>query len=182
MAGLVGCGKKEATEESGGGGDSAKPRDTSYGYPDWLDARTQKAVRGKVTVQILGAEVISREDMLIGVGLKNADENRKLEYVSWGEVGTSQMADEKGNSYRQRRLSFELEHETKKQFADKFGEKMGFGGGPVYSDRPRGDALAFERPVDTAKYISLELSGENIGEKDPIRFRIPRSAWTGEKD
>ena len=47
------------------------------------------------------------------------------------------------------------------------------GSGSVYPGRSVIDVLVFEIPVDTMKYLDLELKGGNVSETGVFRFRIP---------
>ena len=149
-----------------------------YGFPRPLDASTHKAVRGKVSVQVLGADHIGNEDFCVSVLIQNDDSESRLEYASWGLRGSSTMKDNRGTILKPRRLSAAFERDTKKQVLKQFGAETGFGGGAVQLNRKRVDVLAFEQPLPSAKHIDLELAGANIGEKDPIRFRFVREEWS----
>ena len=55
--------------------------------------------------------------------------------------------------------------------------RVGYEPGLVCSDRPRADVLTFEKPVEAAEYLDLDLPGRAVGADEPARFRIPRAAW-----
>lgn len=48
----------------------------------------------------------------------------------------------------------------------------------VYSDKPVGDCLLFNRPVPAATVLHLSIDAGHYGGRGKLIFRIPRSAWT----
>jgi hypothetical protein len=41
--------------------------------------------------------------------------------------------------------------------------------------------LLFDRPIDTAQFLRIELAPTGFGGTEPLRFQISRAIWTGEK-
>jgi hypothetical protein len=45
----------------------------------------------------------------------------------------------------------------------------------IYPGKAISDLLVFEKPLDTAQYLLLELPAKNFGGQGRLRFKIPKS-------
>lgn len=151
--------------------------------PQWASAE-YPVQQGDIQLQFVSAEVgnieIKRthssrgrvshsenELLAIHVEITNLSETKKIDYRTWaggdisfgGDFATLQ--DEYGNTYK--RIRF------------------GLGSMPVGRVRnasirpgePVTDILVFERPIDAAKMLRLELSAKNFGGEGMMRIEIP---------
>jgi hypothetical protein len=162
-------------------GPTTGPAENKPAEPEWASAHQavrQGDVEIKVTQVLLGkvplrskidqSESVSQDDLIaICVELRNVSQSRKVEYESW--LG--------------RHLAFGRDHATLK---DNFGnvyKRIDFGFGTeiightesdsIYPGKMLRDALVFEVPVETAKYLDLELPAANFGGEGMLRLRIP---------
>jgi len=148
----------------------------------WRDASKESIIRGDVRVKILSAKVgvplfvghsgnpahpkDPKPYLLIQVQLSNTHPNKKLDYKSWSVSGTNlEPEDDFGNTYKPKRFA---------------------GGAPlgqltaesIYPNATIEDLLVFEPPIDTIKYLRLELPASAFGESGTLRFEIPKP-WIG---
>ncbi|MBW3541673.1 MAG: hypothetical protein KY476_15500 [Planctomycetes bacterium] len=152
---------------------------------EWADAG--KAVRqGDLSVQLESVTVgkvkfqeplredgESDEDLLqVTVRLDNVGETRKIEYRSWAGrldfFGRARVSDEFGNEYD--RESFGLTASVPGQIIAE----------SIYPGRSVTDVLIFERPVEKARMLRLELPASAFGGTGTLRFKIPldeKSSW-----
>ncbi|MBN2474468.1 MAG: DUF4339 domain-containing protein [Pirellulales bacterium] len=151
--------------------------DTPAGI-QWIDASESAIQRGDVKISILSAGKgrppmtaglrgpgVSEECLLLRVELQNLGDTRKLDYQGWGTNGPLmrriRLTDDLGNRYH----------------AKNFGRAAvdgQVGPAPVYPDESIQDLLVFERPVDTAEYLHLELPAAAFGEPGSLCFEIPK--------
>jgi len=146
----------------------------------WADA--SNAVRqGDVQVQVKGLTVgkVSLKDMF-GETLESVDEvlaltlvisnmsaGKKIDFSTWRGADFSfrrdfgSLTDDKENVYR--RINFGL------------GRKPvgGADSESIYPGKTITDVLVFEKPVDAAKWLHLELPAGNFGGEGMIRFEVP---------
>lgn len=124
--------------------------------------------RGSATLdETLGTSQSVEAILAVTVEITNSSDTRKVEYLSW----------------RGREVIFARDYAS---ICDNFGNKyrrVGFG----LVDRPAGsvsmesvypgksirDVLAFEKPLKTVEFLSLEMPAENFGGAGMVRFRVP---------
>ena len=145
----------------------------------WLDASKQKATAGPVTVRILsvavgkprilrntGSTATPKDDYLIvTLELANSDPKKKVGHSGWSRAPIAQrvvLNDNLGNPYQL---------ETFSRSGTIEGQKTDTS---LYADDPVLDILVFERPVDAAEHLRLELPASTFGEDKVLRFQIPR--------
>jgi hypothetical protein len=110
-------------------------------------------------VQIVGATI--ENYLTIRLSLLNVSQTKKVTYRSWSDQTTligrdhATLKDSFGNSYT-RTVTL-----------------LGANSRTVHPDKSVTDVLTFERPIDKASYLELELSASNYGCEGVICFRIP---------
>jgi len=145
---------------------------------NWVDASDSAIQCGEVRVSILEAKqgyprFASRlpapdaleEYLLLTVKLENLAESKKLEYESWGSrsslIRRVRLTDNVRNTYRSKSFGrAELEGQV--------------GAASIYPGETVEDLLVFERPVETAEYLQLELPAAAFGQPGALYFTIPR--------
>ncbi|WP_145235526.1 hypothetical protein [Urbifossiella limnaea] len=134
---------------------------------------------GPSSVQFRGASV-SGDDFMVFVAVRVADPKEKVTFRSWRDPLLSRtkvkLTDNNGTVYHPK--GFDLA--TEMAFAaagQQLAGKIGMGAGAVYSNRPHGDLLLFEKPTPAAEYLDLDLDGSHVEQRDTIRFRVPREVW-----
>lgn len=135
---------------------------------DGLQVQITEASVGRVELRHLGEKSQSEERLLIvKVRLRTANDTRKYDYRPWhGSLfGSPGATDNFGNQYKPIDFGF-ANTITGRSRADS-----------VSAGSPLTDVLVFERPLDKAEYVDLDLPGENVGVKGTFRFRIPRTVW-----
>jgi predicted Zn finger-like uncharacterized protein len=149
---------------------------------EWINAQDHTAVQGDVRVGITSAVVDfvqlnditgranSKERLLIlRVRLENQSDTRKVEYQGWGHTTlfdlkekTPVLKDNFGNAHH--RARWQLGVTVPGQVVAK-------------SIRPKetlDDVLIFDRPVDKAEFLRLELPASAFGGTGWLRFQIPK--------
>ena len=111
---------------------------------------------------------MSKDNLLtIVMQITNVSQTKKVDYRTWGAKSLSmrrdfaKVRDEYDNFYK--RLDFGFGNKPTgrtEQASIRPGESMT-------------DVLIFERPVDAARFLHLELPGANFGGEGMIRFEIP---------
>lgn len=170
-----------------GNGRSASPRATASPAasgdvePEWPSAK--RPVRfGDIQVAlpvvnvakvVVGSPIdrkrsLSRDDhLIVFVQIENLSKTKKIHYESWqgGSISLvrdyATLEDNYGNTYK--RIDFGFD-------ADVAGHVER---DSIYPGKTLGDVLVFEQPVDTVKYLNLELPARNVGGDGMIRVRIP---------
>jgi len=122
-----------------------------------------------VLVEDLGGEKhLSKPYFAIMVHVRNLSSTQKADYRSWAGRnfsmdGLATLADDKGNTYK--RIDFGFDHPVGSVES-----------GSIYPGAEISDIIVFERPVDAAGTLRLELPVVNFGASgDPIRFDIKPS-------
>jgi hypothetical protein len=148
------------------------------GAIQWLDATKEEWKIGDLSVRVAAAEITrprlfnlnrpagrATEDfLLIKLKLANASPTRKLDYDRWdGPKGPPKLTDNYENNYLLQSLSTGF-------FAE--------GQAKVRSVLPEGtteDALLFQKPIDKAQFLRLELPGAVLKGSGTGYFQIPIS-------
>ena len=150
----------------------------------WLDGSSTKnhyAVPGTGTVVIppmADAHPIQGDGWRLGIkfslsiGIGNVSREKTVTVKSWNYFGTCKLRDDLGNEYRVVRFEgpnaelLQFDTATLMPWNDVPGESNA---GTLASD-----LLIFHRlPPSGAKHFFLELSGENVGGTETIRFKFP---------
>ena len=145
---------------------------------EWQDASKSGLKRGDVMVTIRSAAVglpesarrarqrEIKECLLVSVELHNSGKTRKLDYRGWTPSRQVTLTDDIGNEYRRRVFRTAL--------------SGGQRGSPksLYPRKSLRDLLVFEPPVESAKFLRLELSADTFGAEGMLRFQIPMSMLT----
>ena len=114
----------------------------------------------------------SKNELLqFAVVIQNESETRKATYKSWCHWldGNAAVKDELGNTYA--RVTFGLHRPAGRVDQDL-----------VYPGKKLLDVLVFERPVDKASELTVELPGSNISKSGVMTFRFPRESWVTAKE
>ncbi len=127
-------------------------------------ATKEPFVSGKVKLAVTSVKV---DDGMAIISMKvyTDDDTAKIDYATMRQVGI-RATDNFGNGYRKL--------------------KVLLGGAippanSVSKDKPVTDEFAIERPIKTVEFLDLDLPGPLVGQKDDIRFRIPREMWEPKK-
>ncbi len=145
----------------------------------WLDATKEKAAAGPVNIRVVSVRVdkprilrstgraaAPKEDCLIvTLELVNTDPQKKIVHAGWSRAPAMQrvaLNDNHGNPYK-------LEN-----FRSGTVEGQQSESASLYADDPVSDVLVFERPVDAAEYLRLELPASAVGQPGVLRFQIPK--------
>lgn len=148
-------GQIQAIATSGAG-----PRQASQGD---FQVRLISARVGRPKVRdLFSPDVIEwREPALIlTIEIRNLSTTRATDYLS----GTRRLADNFGTTYQEINLG------TKSLVERDLGDRR------LLPGRALRDVLIFDRPLERAESLDLELSGEIVGAPSPLRLRIPASA------
>ncbi len=168
------------------GEDSNRPsRARALGHGEWVDASKSSAERGDVEVRITSAEIgrprligrstgiaarPQKDYLILRLELLNRNKTKKLEYNSWNARGAGvSLVDNLRNSYRMRSflpLGAEIN-----------GQVEG-GRGSLYPEQVTEDVLVFEKPVDAAAWLRLELPAAAFAEPGTLKFEIPGAMVT----
>lgn len=123
---------------------------------------------GKVPLESFSGETTSVDDFVtIWVTVANTSEGKKIDFLPWRETRSvfsdrATLKDNFDNSYR----------------------KTGFGINEIagvddelsiYPGKSVKEAIVFEVPVDSAKYLDLVLPADAVDQNGSFRFRIPMS-------
>lgn len=123
---------------------------------DWV-VNVARPMIGHVSLHLGDSLEASKEPLLkIALSIESKNQNRKLDYKGWGpKYGLAKnpayVRDEFGNRYKP--LSFGL--------LTVDGQVMHTQA--VYPGKPLQERLVFERPIDAAQFLILELPGEAMG-------------------
>jgi hypothetical protein len=154
------------------------PPSASHSEEQWNDAskpvqqgkvqiEVTQAFVGKVPLKSLGDEGGESKDPLCQISLRitNRASASKIDYRGWqgnSLLSHARLTDEVGNRYRG--ISFGFGTKVVGQVESE----------SIYPGKSIEDKLVFEVPVDSAKYLRLELPASNLGEKGTVRFQIAR--------
>jgi len=148
----------------------------------WLDARTQEATSGPLRIQVTeaGIETVQLGDgglsttvdkfAVIRFTVRNVSPTAKVDYRGWlaadfplfGDPGCATLSDGFGNSYsRSWRGNFT------KPVSEDLQKKA------IYPGESLTDLVIFQKPVDKAEMVRLELGLEQAGGKGRVRFLVP---------
>lgn len=156
---------------------AAKPPAAPADEPKkWINAKDSVAIVGDIEVKIRSAGLGSPKEWIIPsrVGkstqflvltleLSNHSKTRKIDHFGWGARSPA------GAGVR---LTDDVE--TPNNYALK-GGAIGQGSPePIYPGQPVEDKLLFERPIDAAKVLRLQLPASAFGAKGMVLFEIPR--------
>ena len=160
------------------GDETPKTGDAEAGEK-WLDATKDKAVAGPISIRIVSVRVdkprilrgtgraaAPKEDCLIvTLELVNTDPQKKIVHAGWARPPALQrvaLNDNHGNPYK-------LETFRSGTVEGQQSESTS-----LYPNDPTSDVLVFERPVDAAEYLRLELPASVVGQPSVLRFQIPK--------
>jgi hypothetical protein len=171
----VGCGKKDDV-----GGRDIAPEDAPTTSTFRVEVGTDW-VSGSMVVNVRGASLLDAETLMSVVIVATTDERRKIDFNGWRQFTDNRAAtlvDDLGNHYRTKPPDLAVDGLLSGRWNELPSSKnIGYGAGVVHSNRPRAEILLFDAPIPAAAYLDLDLSGRAVGLLEPIRFRIPRSAW-----
>jgi hypothetical protein len=147
--------------------------------PEWADSALPQQIGdvrvgiaavaiGKVPLEGLFDEGQSTDPLLIvRVTIENLSRSRKIDFRGFDpEVPAlefAQLTDNHENSYR--RVGFGAAKPKGQVKIDS-----------IYPGKSIDDLLVFEIPVETAKYLRLELPAKNVGREGTFRFQISSAA------
>lgn len=166
---LAGCGTKTET---------AEPLPSRIGTveppaSERVVAKDEPVIRGNAVIEVRSVKLYGAEYLLIGLKVSNDSSEKVVQFTSWCDRGTNRLVDDKGNAYKQ----IDFPPTMKDELGRGAGKDTSVWSGIVYKERPRFDIIGFQRPVESAQFLDLDLDGANVGERAPILFRIPRSVW-----
>lgn len=155
------------------GGEPDAPRAVALKEPVTIEGLTVRVVSvelGKARLYLDEKKDEFVEDdqvsLLVELELRVADKAKKYDYSTWREPSGSLTArDDLGNVYRSRLGLFTS------QPPGWVGRKSLYDGDKIV------DTMPFQPPVESAKYVDLDLPGKNASVAGTFRFRIPREAW-----
>ena len=137
---------------------------------DDLEVAFATAKIGKVPLINFGKEGQSKDELLIiTLTLTNKSAEKKIEYRGWGgdpiSIGeaAATLTDDRGNRYK--RIHFGMSTPIKGQLSNE----------SIYPGGAKTDVLVFEKPIDNAEALRLELPGAAIGSSEVGRIAIPTS-------
>ena len=143
----------------------------------WIDASRAAWKCGNVTLRVQSAVIAPatridaaqrisdtpEECLLVHLELSNQSHTRKIEYAGWGLRGAEpQLTDELNNKYGMQKVPggrFEGQVQAK----------------PIYPEKSLEDVLVFERPVERAKVLRLQLPAGAFSGQGTGYFEIPMS-------
>lgn len=173
----AGCGREGPPPSPDGGDPEPAPGDS----PDRggrEETPPPTIARGKVRLTLTGGGP-EGDFFLVGILIATTDPDHPLQFTTW-EGSAFRATDDLGNEYKPVRLPAGVRLAVGRGLKAG-GGRAGMGTGAVISSRPRADVIAFQRPVDRAGMVYLELPGENVGQKDSFRFEMPRETWSARK-
>ncbi len=113
--------------------------------------------------------------MTVWLKIRNGDAAGSVEYSGWMGVKADKekteatVADDHGHSHGALRNYFKADQALK-------GSVQGEGAlKPIFAGQAVADAVVFPMPAEDAEYLELTLSGNAIGQEEPLHFRIPKS-------
>jgi len=107
----------------------------------------------------------AKEHVMIRVELKNTSKERKVDYLGFGRSSGTKLSDNSGNQY-QRVSAGNVEGQLPSKSVS------------IYPDESFEDLLVFQRLVPKLDYLLLTLPGSVLGEKQKLRFKIPKADIT----
>jgi hypothetical protein len=115
-----------------------------------------------------GARQTDEVFTVFSVTVRNLSSTQKISYTSWGydDAGagrTPTLMDDLGNSYRRRYSG---------SFSDRVVGAVAIMA-EMYPSTDVSDIIAFERPVEAATTLFLELPARNVDEEGAFRFKVP---------
>ena len=124
----------------------------------------------------MGVASINGDKLFLSFHVLGKSNRKTIAFTSWSASGAT-AHDDVGNGYSATSIGLWNEKDIKDAL-EKQGDKMGFGSGPLTSDRPRLDVVAFSRPPPAATKLTVTLSGENVGVLDKtVTFTVTRELW-----
>ena len=164
------AGVKALGKDSTKGGKEAAELDAS----PWVDAASPAAI-GDIEVKIrsvaLGRPAWLRvsgrgakaQYLVLTLELANASKDRKVDHAGWRPGAAVRLTDDR-------------------QPPNTYALKLGYAGreGPeaIYPGESIEDRLVFDKPVDTAKRLRLQLPAAAFGGQGMVKFEIPREMVT----
>lgn len=162
--------------------EEGSPADNLPAAPEWTNAeqalqlgpaqiKIERVATGIVPLKTLfGDDSESKDELLIvWLNITNVTSNKKVDYRGYmGDFSSlagirAELTDENGNSYR----AITFGAGTKVRDAETSTS--------IYPGKSIRDAVVFELPIDGAKFLHLELSGQAFAEDGTFRFEIPAS-------
>ena len=136
-----------------------------------VQVRVKGAKVGKIPVKdYMGGDQESHDDLLaVTVEVSNLSAGKKIDFTTWrGErmsfdMPFASLTDDNENTYR--RINFDV---TTKIVGGVDNES-------IYPGKALTDVLVFEKPVDAARWLHLELPAKNFKGEGVLRFEIPAS-------
>lgn len=116
---------------------------------------------------MFGGRKVSAEDLLlVRLKITNTSTTKKMNYKTWrgGMMSLTKdfgsMSDEFGNFYKR------IDTDTKTPL-DSIERSDS-----IYPEKSITDTLVFEIPTDSAKTLTLDMPGDNIGQRQNVKFKI----------
>jgi hypothetical protein len=150
----------------------AEPGRIGFGEPmtiDGLSVRVVSAGIGKARVHADNGTLLVEDknnSLVVVIELAAANKGRRYEYRTWRAPVRMYATDDLDNVYAGRLGAFSAEYPgfvSSRSLSE--GEKVT-------------DTLPFETPDPDAKYVDLDLPGQNAGVDGFFRFRISREQWS----
>jgi hypothetical protein len=149
---------------------------------EWTDAG-QTIQQGNIQVKVTNVavdfvplkdfgEAKSKDQLLmISLNIANTDPSKKIDYKGWGAnwadfsgANRASVRDDLGNTYT--RVHFGLGTKVVGQVES---------GESIYPNKSISDVVVFEPPVETCKYLLLELPAAAFSGDGALKIKIPRS-------
>jgi len=139
---------------------------------DWLDAPDKSYVEQEMAITVGPVRIgpvktkpsFNSDDgiyTVIPIVIANRSTDRKIDYCTWprGLATTCELKDDKGNQYT-------IYHGNLDVIEGQNGSAA------IYPGKTHADLLLFERPVDAAQTLYLQLSADVIGGKGCGKFKL----------
>lgn len=134
-----------------------------------VQIQLKKVTVGKVLLKgMMGGTEQSQDELLaVTIVISNMSAGKKIDFSSWNgkdfslERNFASMSDDNQNIYK--RINFGMSS-APVGAVDRAS---------IYPSKEISDVLVFEKPVDVAKWLHLELPANNFGGDGIIRFEIP---------
>ncbi len=153
---------------------AAKPPAAQKGDTHWVNAKESAATLGDIRVRINSAVLGRPKDwvipprigkstqfLILTIELSNSTKNRKIDHTGWAVRTAAGMG-------------VKLTDEVPNHYALKAGAIGQGGSEPIYPGQSVEDKLIFERPIDAAKVLRLQLPAAAFGGKGTVQFEIPK--------
>lgn len=139
---------------------------------DSIHVRIIEARHGRAQLETYGGIPYESDEafLILKVEILSSAPNEKREYRSWRGVS--------GVSSDDATLIDNFRNEYAPHHYDATSLPGAVGFASLYPGTPITDILVFERPIETAQELFLELDGRNVGATGTFRFRVPSSAVT----